>query len=199
MTGHKRTILLDTNIIIEAVRTGCWDGLRGHYELVTVEKCREEARSGIGRTPGYVMIEDHHLNKNITIVRATELECARLATACPDAHVSSATWCGRATTVLGLTRNLVVEIGPHGIRVNLVAGGLLHVTDASRVTTEEVFQIVAQSSPLRRVVTGGGVRPGGSFLHLGLERPGHRAIDRLRRRPHDGLAPQGPGHRKELS
>jgi hypothetical protein len=32
-----------------------------------------------------------------------------------------------------------------------------------------------------------------------LERPGHRAIDRLRRRPHDGLAPQGPGHRKELS
>ena len=87
VTGHKRTILLDTNIIIEAVRTGCWDGLRGHYELVTVEKCREEARSGIGRTPGYVTIEDRHLNKNIMIVRATELERARLATACPDVAV----------------------------------------------------------------------------------------------------------------
>jgi 3-oxoacyl-[acyl-carrier protein] reductase len=55
--------------------------------------------------------------------------------------------------LLGLTRNLAAELGPYGIRVNLVAGGLLHVTDASRVTTEEVFQTVAQSSPLRRVVT----------------------------------------------
>jgi 3-oxoacyl-[acyl-carrier protein] reductase len=55
--------------------------------------------------------------------------------------------------LLGLTRNLAAELGPYGIRVNLVAGGLLHVTDASRVTTEEVFKIVAQSSPLRRVVT----------------------------------------------
>jgi 3-oxoacyl-[acyl-carrier protein] reductase len=55
--------------------------------------------------------------------------------------------------LLGLTRNLAAELGPHGIRVNLVAGGLLHVTDASGVTTDEVFKTVAQSSPLRRVVT----------------------------------------------
>jgi 3-oxoacyl-[acyl-carrier protein] reductase len=55
--------------------------------------------------------------------------------------------------LVGLTRNLAAELGPSGIRVNLVAGGLLHVTDASRVTTDEVFKIVAQSSPLRRVVT----------------------------------------------
>ena len=32
MAGSKRLILLDTNIIIEAVRTGCWNGLRGHYD-----------------------------------------------------------------------------------------------------------------------------------------------------------------------
>jgi len=55
--------------------------------------------------------------------------------------------------LLGLTRNLAAELGPHGIRVNLVVGGLLHVTDASRVSTEEVFEAVARSSPLRRVVT----------------------------------------------
>jgi 3-oxoacyl-[acyl-carrier protein] reductase len=55
--------------------------------------------------------------------------------------------------LLGLTRNLAAELGPHGIRVNLVAGGLLQVTDASRVTTEEVFQMVSDASPLRRVVT----------------------------------------------
>jgi 3-oxoacyl-[acyl-carrier protein] reductase len=55
--------------------------------------------------------------------------------------------------LLGLTRNLAAELGPHGIRVNLVAGGLLQVTDASRVTTEAVFQMVSDASPLRRVVS----------------------------------------------
>ncbi len=55
--------------------------------------------------------------------------------------------------LLGLTRNLAAELGPHGIRVNLVAGGLLSVTDASRVTPPEVFELIAGSSPLREVVT----------------------------------------------
>jgi 3-oxoacyl-[acyl-carrier protein] reductase len=40
-----------------------------------------------------------------------------------------------------------------GVRVNLVAGGLLDVTDASAVTTPEVFAAVAQGTPLRRTVT----------------------------------------------
>jgi 3-oxoacyl-[acyl-carrier protein] reductase len=55
--------------------------------------------------------------------------------------------------MVGLTRTLAAELGPMGIRVNLVAGGLLSVTDASKVTTPEVFQFVANGSPLRRVVT----------------------------------------------
>ncbi|HEX7113128.1 MAG TPA: 3-oxoacyl-ACP reductase [Mizugakiibacter sp.] len=55
--------------------------------------------------------------------------------------------------LLGLTRNLAAELGPYGIRVNLLAGGLLKVTDASRDTTDAVFDMVANASPLRRVVT----------------------------------------------
>lgn len=78
-------ILLDTNVIIEAVRTGCWNGLRGHYKLVTVEKCREETRSGVARTPGYVVVEDSHLNTGIEIVDVTDRDRALLATACRDA------------------------------------------------------------------------------------------------------------------
>lgn len=83
--GKKRLLLLDTNIIIEAVRTGCWDGLRGQYDLVTVEKCREEAFSGIARTSGYVKVEKHHLESGIQIISVTDADRTRLVIACSDA------------------------------------------------------------------------------------------------------------------
>ncbi|MEM1056942.1 MAG: 3-oxoacyl-ACP reductase [Bacteroidota bacterium] len=55
--------------------------------------------------------------------------------------------------LVGLTRTLAKEMGPHGIRVNLVAGGLLQTTDASAVTTDEVFEFVRQATPLQQTVT----------------------------------------------
>mmetsp|Transcript_10892 Transcript_10892/g.23921 ORF Transcript_10892/g.23921 Transcript_10892/m.23921 type:complete len:88 (-) Transcript_10892:64-327(-) len=54
---------------------------------------------------------------------------------------------------MGLTRNLATELGPKGIRVNLVAGGLLEKTDASALTTPEVFGFVANGTPLRKTTT----------------------------------------------
>mmetsp|Transcript_31637 Transcript_31637/g.58359 ORF Transcript_31637/g.58359 Transcript_31637/m.58359 type:complete len:259 (-) Transcript_31637:57-833(-) len=55
--------------------------------------------------------------------------------------------------LVGLMRSLAVELGPHGIRVNLLAGGLLEVTDASSLTTPEVFGFVAGTTPLRKTTT----------------------------------------------
>eukprot|EP00967_Tisochrysis_lutea_P147836 scaffold281501_cov39-Tisochrysis_lutea.AAC.1 len=55
--------------------------------------------------------------------------------------------------VVGLTRNLAAELGPKGVRVNLVAGGLLDTTDASALTTREVFDFVAAGTPLRRTTS----------------------------------------------
>ena len=54
---------------------------------------------------------------------------------------------------LGFSRNLATELGPSGITVNMIAGGLIDGTDASAPTTEEVRQIVAGSTPLRRLGT----------------------------------------------
>jgi 3-oxoacyl-[acyl-carrier protein] reductase len=55
--------------------------------------------------------------------------------------------------LVALTRNLAAELGPLGIRVNLVAGGLLETTDASALTTKEVFGFVSAGTPLRKTTT----------------------------------------------
>lgn len=53
--------------------------------------------------------------------------------------------------LIGFTRNLAAEVGQYGINANIVSGGLLKTTDASAVTTAEVFDLIAQSTPLRKV------------------------------------------------
>jgi len=55
--------------------------------------------------------------------------------------------------LVGLTRNLAAELGPKGIRANLVAGGLLETTDASSLTTPEVFGYISNTTPLRKTTT----------------------------------------------
>lgn len=55
--------------------------------------------------------------------------------------------------LLSLTRTLSQDLGPDGITVNMVSGGLLRTTDASSATPEAVFDFIAQSTPLRRVTT----------------------------------------------
>ncbi len=56
-------------------------------------------------------------------------------------------------SLLALTRTAAAELGPLGITVNMVSGGLLKVTDASAATPEAVFEYIAQTTPLRSVTT----------------------------------------------
>lgn len=55
--------------------------------------------------------------------------------------------------LLALTRTAAQELGPHGITVNMLSGGLLRTTDASAATPEPVFDFIAGVTPLRRVTT----------------------------------------------
>lgn len=55
--------------------------------------------------------------------------------------------------LLSLTRTLAEDLGPEGITVNMISGGLLRSTDASAATPAEVFDAIAASTPLRRVTT----------------------------------------------
>ncbi|KQV65309.1 3-oxoacyl-ACP reductase [Rhizobium sp. Root1220] len=55
--------------------------------------------------------------------------------------------------LLSLTRTAAAELGPLGITVNMVSGGLLRTTAASSATPEAVFDLIAASTPLRQVTT----------------------------------------------
>lgn len=55
--------------------------------------------------------------------------------------------------LLSFTRTLANDLGPHGITVNMISGGLLRTTDASAATPEAVFDLIAANTPLRTVTT----------------------------------------------
>ncbi|GGC75635.1 3-oxoacyl-ACP reductase [Thalassobacillus devorans] len=55
--------------------------------------------------------------------------------------------------LLGFTRNMAKELGQYGITVNMVSGGLLKETDASSVTTGEVFGMVELVTPLQKATS----------------------------------------------
>lgn len=58
-------LLVDTNIIIEAVRTRCWNALCAHFAVETVEKCYEETLTGDPLRPGYVAVDPEQLRKGL--------------------------------------------------------------------------------------------------------------------------------------
>lgn len=55
--------------------------------------------------------------------------------------------------LLSFTRTMAHDLGPAGITVNMISGGLLRTTHASSATPEAVFDLIASSTPLRRVTT----------------------------------------------
>lgn len=55
--------------------------------------------------------------------------------------------------LLSLTRTAAADLGPFGITVNMLSGGLLRTTDASAATPEAVFDYIAAATPLRSVTT----------------------------------------------
>jgi 3-oxoacyl-[acyl-carrier protein] reductase len=55
--------------------------------------------------------------------------------------------------LMALTRTAAKELGPLGVTVNMVSGGLLRTTDASAATPDEVFDLIAAQTPLGRVTT----------------------------------------------
>ncbi|RBP67026.1 3-oxoacyl-[acyl-carrier protein] reductase [Brevibacterium sanguinis] len=57
------------------------------------------------------------------------------------------------SALLSLTRTFARDLGPIGVRVNMVSGGLLRTTDASSATPAAVFDQIAAATALGHVTT----------------------------------------------
>jgi 3-oxoacyl-[acyl-carrier protein] reductase len=66
--------------------------------------------------------------------------------------------------LVGLTRSMAFDLGPFGITVNMVTGGLLEGTDASAAATEQVKDAIRAQTPLRRITQPEDVAAAVAFL-----------------------------------
>lgn len=80
-----QVVLVDTNIIIESVRTRCWNAITTHFSVETVEKCCEEARTGEAHRPGYVKVNESALRTRLTVHKVSGVMLFELGQRNPDA------------------------------------------------------------------------------------------------------------------
>jgi hypothetical protein len=71
-------------IVIEAVRTACWNAISGQHALVTVVECATELRSGNASRPGYVPVSEADLGR-LEVRPVSALESAQFRLRYPDA------------------------------------------------------------------------------------------------------------------
>lgn len=80
MPRHSGTVLVDTNVILEAYRSGSWTALAGGYNVETVEDCVTETQTGYQRRRPERQIDAAGLRKSLAAVHGvTSLDRARLA------------------------------------------------------------------------------------------------------------------------
>ena len=72
MAKHQGTVLVDTNVILEAYRTGSWRALTGGYRVETVEDCVAETQTGFQLRKPERQIDPAELRNRLEAVHAVE-------------------------------------------------------------------------------------------------------------------------------
>ena len=80
-------VFIDTNVIIEAFRTGVWAAICEHHAVETVDKCVEEAMSGDSSASGYVPVDADQLAAGLSQRHSVpSIDIATLALGYPDSQ-----------------------------------------------------------------------------------------------------------------
>ncbi len=72
MVRHRGSVLVDTNVILEAYRTDSWRALVGGYRIETVEECVTETQTGFQRRRREEQIDQEELRERLGAVHAVD-------------------------------------------------------------------------------------------------------------------------------
>jgi hypothetical protein len=86
--GKLKIVFVDTNVIIEAHRTGCWQAPAASYDIHTVEAVREESLRRPKGDIDYIPIDEAVFDGNVTVHAVSDTERARAIIEYPElAHL----------------------------------------------------------------------------------------------------------------
>ena len=75
-----RVVLIDTNVILEASRTGSFRALSGAYQIETVDKCMEETQTGVQYRRRNIPVDIDELQNSLQKIHTpTNIERAKLS------------------------------------------------------------------------------------------------------------------------
>jgi hypothetical protein len=81
----KKIVLVDTNVLLEAHRTGCLKALCAQYSIVTVSKCIEETQTGFHlRRPEDTIAREFLLSSLADVAEVSEVKLATLELRLPS-------------------------------------------------------------------------------------------------------------------
>lgn len=69
---------VDTNVVIECHRIGCWNALAGGSRLTTVQKVIDECGAGAGRRKGYVDVDIANVKNRVKCCAVSNQDLAGL-------------------------------------------------------------------------------------------------------------------------
>ena len=149
----KQRIFVDTNIILEAFRTGCWSTITTRFSIETVEKCVEEALTGDPDEPGRVNVDPDCLREFLSgRHQVSDLALASFSLAHPE-------WAGLDDG----ERHLLAWLKDMG----LIGNAMIAISTADRAAVTSAFALGCNDSLIsleELLVSAGGNRPAGVTL-----------------------------------
>lgn len=81
----KPRVFVDTNVVIEAFRIGCWEALCHRFSIETVEAVIRESQAGDPTNPRYIPVDLSRLCRGLSAVhQVQDIERAELALVYPN-------------------------------------------------------------------------------------------------------------------
>jgi len=83
MATNRKVVYVDTNVIIEATRTGCWKAILKHFDIRTVDEVRREALRVPTNKASYIPIDVKLLTEHVQVERVGAAEVLKASATAP--------------------------------------------------------------------------------------------------------------------